>query len=34
MNTLERIERRIALIQWTVALLIGGVGTLIIKAFT
>jgi hypothetical protein len=31
--TIERIDGRIALVQWMLALLTGGVASLVIKAF-
>jgi hypothetical protein len=33
MTTIERIEGKLTLIQWMLALLIGGVASLVIKAF-
>jgi hypothetical protein len=30
---IERVDGRLTLIQWMLAVLIGGVGTLLIKAF-
>lgn len=33
MTTMERLDGRLTLIQWMLAVLIGGVGTLLVKAF-
>ena len=33
MTTIERIEGKLTLIQWMLALLVGGVASLVIKAF-